>query len=199
MFRRRDRQPIRLRLRQWLSPRKGWQRGFQYLGKRMQRLPDTPHRIALGFACGVMASFTPFFGFHFVAAAGLALAVRGNVLASAIGTAVGNPVTFPVIAGVSLWLGQLLTGIKVPAPDPLSFAWLWYNLEWIFLPYLVGGVAPGLAAAAGFYWLVRPTVAAYQNRRRMKLMDRAKQRLRASVAARRARAAERRGEAEEPG
>ena len=31
-------------------------------GHRVRRLPDTPHRIALGFACGVFVSFTPFFG-----------------------------------------------------------------------------------------------------------------------------------------
>lgn len=189
MFRRRNPLSFWLRARQWLSPRKGWQRGFQYLGRRMQRLPDTPHRIALGFSCGVMASFTPFFGFHFVVAAGLALIVRGNVLASAIGTAFGNPVTFPLIAGSSLWLGRKVTGVRVPAPDPLSFGWLWSNLDAIFLPYLLGGLAPGLLAAGLCYLAVRPVTAAYQNRRRLRLIDQAKKRVQAGLARRRRRAA----------
>ena len=94
-----------------MAPRKGWRRGYLYLGKRVQRLPDSPHRIALGFACGVMASFTPFFGFHFVIAAALAFITRGNILASAIGTFVGNPLTFPFIAGTAMYLGHRITGI----------------------------------------------------------------------------------------
>ena len=108
MFRRRDPQPVRDRVREFLSPRKGWQRGYRYLGKRVQRLPDTPHRIALGFACGVMASFTPFFGFHFVIAAAFAFVARGNILASATGTFTGNPLTFPLIWGITYETGQFM-------------------------------------------------------------------------------------------
>jgi hypothetical protein len=185
IFRRRDPVSFWRKARQWLSPRKGWQRGFQYLGRRVQRLPDSPHRIALGFACGVMASFTPFFGFHFMVAAAMAFAVRGNLLASAFGTFIGNPVTFPFIAGASLWLGKLITRERIPLPDPLSFGWLWQNLDKIFKPYLLGGLAPGLAAAVLAYLLIRPVIAAYQSRRRGKLVERAKQRLRQSAARRR--------------
>jgi uncharacterized protein (DUF2062 family) len=56
------------RLLEVLQPRKSWRRGFAYVGRRVQRLPDTPHRIALGFACGAMASFTPLFTLHIVVA-----------------------------------------------------------------------------------------------------------------------------------
>ena len=42
--------PCSTRIREAVLPRRGWRRGIEYLGHRVRRLPDTPHRIALGFA-----------------------------------------------------------------------------------------------------------------------------------------------------
>lgn len=39
----------------------------------------------------------------------------------------------------------------------------------VFLPYLVGGILPGLVAAAIAYYLSLPVISAYQNRRRKSL------------------------------
>lgn len=179
VFKRRDKPPLWDRLREVLSPRKGWRRGFQYLGKRIQRLPDTPHRIALGFACGALASFTPFFGLHFLVAAAFAWVIGGNLISSAIGTIVGNPLTFPFIAGVSLKVGGTIVAFpSVEGPQNFSFGYLWSNIADIFVPYLVGGVVPGILCGAACYWFIRPVVAAYQNRRREKLMDLAKRKFR---------------------
>lgn len=167
-----------------LAPRKGWRRGFAYISRRVQRLPDTPHRISLGFACGVMASFTPLFTMHFIVAALLALLVRGNVLASALGTFFGNPLTFPFIAGIALTLGNWLLDHDI---DPgafhvgLVFSHFDKFLDTIFWPYLLGGLAPGLLASAVVYGLLRPLIAAYQNRRRLKLMTSAKARVEAHL------------------
>ena len=66
--------PSLSRLREAVLPKRGYRRGVEYLGHRVRRLPDTPHRIALGFACGVFSSFTPFFGLHIVLAAVIARA-----------------------------------------------------------------------------------------------------------------------------
>ncbi|TYO91618.1 DUF2062 domain-containing protein [Oceanicella actignis] len=192
IFKRRDKAPVLVRLRELLVPRKGWRRGYLYIGKRMQRLPDTPHRIALGFACGVFVSFTPFFGLHFVLAAALAWLLGGNILASALGTFVGNPATFPFIAGAALYIGFHLTGVHVPPPQDFSLGWLWANLESILVPYLLGGLGPGLICAWGFYALVRPIVAAYQSRRRERLMAAARRRVHEHANRLRARKARRR-------
>jgi len=177
IFKRRNPLSLLRRVRDFVAPRKGWRRGFAYVGRRVQRLPDTPHRIALGFACGVMASFTPLFTLHFVVAALFALIVRGNVLASALGTFVGNPVTFPFIAGAALTLGNWMLGHGVdPAQFHVGLVFSHFDkfLDTIFWPYLVGGLAPGLVASGIVYALLRPLIAAYQNRRRLKLMAAAK-------------------------
>lgn len=205
VFRRRDQPGLLTRLRETVLPRGGWRRGLQYLGHRVRRLPDTPHRIALGFAAGVFASFTPLFGLHFVVAALCARAVRGNVVASLIGTLVGNPASFPAIAATSLWLGRQILGHGATGHDftrvsdafEQAAAGVWHSSlalvglghsEWsrllpflrdVFWPYLVGGLGPGLVAAAVAYYLTRPLIAAYQLRRRGRMIERAHHRLRA--------------------
>ena len=188
IFKRRQRPGVLGRLTEALRPRKSWRRGFAYVGRRVQRLPDTPHRISLGFACGAMASFTPLFTLHIVVAVALAFLVRGNLIAAALGTVVGNPITFPAIAGVALAIGGWITGggEAVSAFDMSAvFTDLEAFLDTIFLPYLIGGIAPGLVASAGCYFAVRPIVAAYQGRRREKLMAAARARVHARLAAHR--------------
>jgi len=174
IFKRRDKPPFWDRLRELLYPRKGFWRGMDYLRKRLHRLPDSPHRIALGFACGAVASFTPFFGFHIVLAAALAWLLRGNILAAAFGTMVGNPLTFPFIAAFSLETGWRILGTGRLSPESdFSVGWLWENIELIFLPYLVGGILPGLFCGVVCSWFIGPIVEAYQGRRRRRLAERA--------------------------
>jgi uncharacterized protein (DUF2062 family) len=203
VFKRRDKPPLHARLREWLYPRRGWRRGIEYLGHRVRRLPDTPHRVALGFSCGVFMSFTPLFGLHIVGAMALAWLIRGNVVASVLGQFVGNPLTLPIIAAISLGLGRKILGHGVSGRDPsrLQDAFVqffsglgesvgslvglgqarwhillpfWHEIVW---PYLVGGLLPGLAASVLGYYLVRPLIAAHQARRRARMLERARQRL----------------------
>ncbi|TVQ57753.1 MAG: DUF2062 domain-containing protein [Rhodobacteraceae bacterium] len=173
IFKRRAPQTVAARLMGVIAPRKGWRRGFRYIGRRVQRLPDTPHRIALGFACGVYASFTPFFTLHIVVAVALGFILRANLIAAALGTLFGNPLTFPFIAGSSLTVGGWIVG-KDRLADRFDVTRVFSNLQGfldtLFLPYLVGGIAPGLITAGVLYWLLRPGVAAYQARRRAQLM-----------------------------
>jgi uncharacterized protein (DUF2062 family) len=207
VFKRRDKPPLLSRIRALLLPRRGWRRGIEYLGHRVRRLPDTPHRIAFGFACGVYASFTPFFGLHFIVAAALARILRGNMVAALIGTAVGNPLTFPLIASVSLGLGRRILGFGATGRDfsrisdafAQAFAAIWQGIlslfgrgdsEWqklvpffrdIVWPYFVGGLLPGLVAAIVSYYLTRPLIAAYQTRRRARMLKRAHDRVAAQA------------------
>lgn len=208
VFRRRERQPLILRLREAVYPRRGWARSIEYIRHRVSRIPDTPHRIALGFSCGVITSFTPFFGFHFFLAAGLAWMLRANVIAGLIGTVAGNPLTFPIIASVSLNLGRRILGYGVTGRDfgrvtdalAEGAEGLWESFVALFgigeshwerllplftdvvLPWTIGGILPGLVSAVASYYLLRPLVAAYQARRRNRLLARARERVHAGHA-----------------
>jgi hypothetical protein len=199
IFKRRNKPPFWGRLREMLFPRKGFWRGMGYIRKRLHRLPDSPHRIALGFACGAFISFTPFFTLHFFLAAGLAWVFRANILASLFGTVVGNPLTFPLIATGSLWLGRYVLGrggaessfevVTHAFAEGFNSLWAttksWFGygpsmldgllvfLDDVFLPYLIGGIAPGLACGVVCYWIIGPIVEAYQERRSKKLAARA--------------------------
>ena len=177
-------------------PRGGWTRAVRYVGHRLQRLPDPAHKISRGIAVGVLISFTPLFGMHFFLATLLALALRANVLAALLGTFVGNPLTFPLIAAVSMELGSWILGHgSVPLPLVLSafsdasidlwrnfialfsgkpVHWSGLDIFWdrVFLPYLVGGLVPGFAAAIAAYVLANPIIAAYQKARVARLKKR---------------------------
>lgn len=175
-------------------PRGGWLRAAQYALHRLRRLPDQPHRIGRGVAAGALMSFTPLFGLHLVGSMALAWAIGGNMLASVIGSFVGNPVTIPIIAVTSLGLGRWMLGVEgsmAPAAIFEAFAaagrqlahnalaafdgrtaeWdrLAHFMETIFLPYLVGGLGPGLLAAVAFHYMTVPLVSAYHARRAARL------------------------------
>ena len=179
-------------------PRGGWTRAFHYVKHRIRRLPDDPHRIARGVGAGVFVSFTPLFGFHFITAILTAKAVRGNMLAALLGTFFGNPITFPIIAFSSMKLGKWVLGTRfdesqheslgarfvgaaqdlkhnlyaIFTPETAHWGNLSYFYHDIFLPYLIGGLVPGIIAGVIAYYLSAPVIAAYQKHRRKKLKER---------------------------
>ena len=197
VFKRREPLSYLAWMRESVLPRSGWARAVEYLAHRVRRLPDSPHKISLGLACGVFTSFSPFFGLHILVAMGLAWVLRGNVLAAAIGTFFGNPITFPFIAYLSLKIGRAITDsrgssdfahIASAFSDAAVGIWRttksffgygpssWDKLSAfffdIFLPYLIGGLVPGIILGLVTYWLSRPVVRAYQARRREKKLRR---------------------------
>ena len=110
IFKRRDKRLSFRRFKDFFIPKKGWRRALDYIIYRVKRLPDTPHKIAIGIAIGVFCSFTPFFGFHVFLAALLAYLFKGNIIAALMGTFFGNPITWPFIASFSIKLGQRILG-----------------------------------------------------------------------------------------
>ncbi len=191
----------------WIYPRGGWARAGRYIIHRLRRLPDPAHKISRGIAAGVFASFTPFYGLHFFTAAFLAYLMRGNILASLLATFFGNPITFPIIATISVELGTWILGSpRVPPQDillgfSLVSVELWGNFaaifsperaRWeytagffrqIFMPYLVGGLGPGLLAGLTAYFMANPIIASYQRGRIMRMKQRFEARRRAAEVA----------------
>lgn len=170
MFGRRPR-ALHIRLRDLLWPRAGWRRIGVYFSHRVRRLPGSPQSIAAGFAFGVAVSFTPLIGFHFVLAAVLAWATGGSILASAIGTAVGNPWTFPVIWFAAYRVGAWAIGAPAAGqpPDTFTMASIVDNPGAVFLPMAIGGVPLALGSWLVSFWLVRRAVARYQHMRKTRI------------------------------
>lgn len=198
VFRRRTRLTLPERLQALVYPKGGWRRAARYVWVRLTRLPDPPHRIARGIWAGIFVSFTPLFGVHLGLGAALAFVMRGNVLAALLATLVGNPLTFPLIAVMSMQLGHILLGNAATAPPAAHIlqafaaagAEVWTNLlavvtpektdwgrlasfyEGFFLPYLVGGLIPGVVAATAGYLVALPLIAAYQAMRLRRRQER---------------------------
>ncbi len=171
MFARRSPLPLHRRVRDLVWPSAGWRRASLYVAHRVRRLPGTPYRIAAGFACGAAISFTPFIGFHFVGAALLSLLIRASVVASAVGTVVGNPWTFPFIWTWIFMVGQWLLGGEAVSelPVALSFHYIFERPWDVLWPMTVGGVPTALVVWVAFFWPVRRAVAEYQSVRRRRI------------------------------
>ncbi|MCR8724770.1 DUF2062 domain-containing protein [Frigidibacter sp. ROC022] len=207
VFKRRTPRGFWQRVRDFIYPRGGWGRAISYVIHRLRRLPDPPYRVARGVAAGIFVCFTPFYGFHFLLAGLLAYLMRGNILAALMATFFGNPLTFPIIATISVELGAKMLGL--PGGMPLhrivgafssASLQLWANLaaiftaaptHWdrlgdlfgrVFLPYLVGGLLPGIISAVIGYMATHRIVVAYQKRRKKKLKSRVEKRRAAAAA-----------------
>lgn len=182
-------------LRIWLWPRRSWLRSGQYVTKRILRLTATPHAVAAGVAIGAFTSFTPFMGFHFLVAFALAWILRGNLIASALGTFVGNPLTFPIIWAATYKTGHFVLQTSGAAGDPpplgavmgdvVSACWnfdgtaalfalsnIWHP---IIYPMLVGGLIIGPLVGVPIYFLTRRAALIFRESRRKKLMAKATQ------------------------
>lgn len=167
MFRSRNKKSRLYALKEWIWPRKGHLRPWLYLRHRIVRLPDTPHRIAAGFASGVAASITPLIGFHFLLAGLLAWMLRGNIIASAIGTAVGNPWTFPFIWLITYKLGAQVLGRVADenAVKGLSIENLFNDPGAVLGPMLLGAVPLALLSWCGTYFILKYMIAFYRARK----------------------------------
>ncbi|VAW12580.1 hypothetical protein NAS141_09886 [hydrothermal vent metagenome] len=189
-------------MREWVWPKAGWLRWSQYVWRRVWRLADSPHTVAIGLAAGAFASFTPFMGFHFVVAFVAAWVVRGSMLAAAIGTSIGNPLTFPFIWYATFNIGNWILGGKAKSGDVdltemVGHVWneiyfrvasvfsaapdgpldgvnnAWLEVFWpLIKPMTVGGLVLGPICGAALYFPVRAAVQSYQTRRRERLIAR---------------------------
>ncbi len=195
IFKRRDRRSVLRATAEFFWPRRGWTRAVYYVWHRLRRLPDPPHRIARGIFAGIFVTFSPMFGLHFLLAFIVAKVIRGNIIAAILATFVGNPLTFFFIALSSLNTGHFLLSFGAKTAPEIIHSTLgekfvnassdlkhnfyamfndtqanWHELHIffneVFLPYLVGGIIPGLIAGLIGYYVSLPLIQVYQNRRK---------------------------------
>lgn len=182
MFKRRNQRTLGEKIVGFVWPSIGWRRATAYTMHRLARMPGSAYSIAAGFAFGAAVSFTPFVGLHFIMAATLAWLFRANVLASAIGTAVGNPWTFPFIW---TWLYQsgawMVSDHSPEGGEPPEFseffgqlmeAFLSFDMQYmaetagpVFWPMLASSIPTGFVIWWVFYLPLKSMIQGYQKRR----------------------------------
>jgi len=160
----------------------GWSRTGNYWAHRVSRLPGSVYSIAAGFACGAAISFTPFVGIHILLGGLWAWLMRANIIASVIGTAVGNPWTFPFIwlwiYNFGVWLGFDSGGKH---DQDLDFAALFGNASqaalkfdltfladtvWpVFGAMLLGGIPTAIITWFLFYYAIKHIIDTYRHSR----------------------------------
>jgi uncharacterized protein (DUF2062 family) len=198
VFKRRDPRTYAQIVREFVYPKGGIRRSAQYVIHRMRRLPDQPHRIARGVFAGTFVNFPPLYGVQMLSAAALAWLLRGNIIAALLATFLSNPLTTPFIATLSVTLGHWMLGIEAPMTFTTVYvaftdagAQLWHNLlapfsddvaHWdklieffwfVFWPYTIGSIIPGLIASFATYYLSLPLIHAYQRLRSSRMANRA--------------------------
>ena len=173
LFRQRRKPGFTERLRLSVWPRVSFRRSVLYYVKRTLRLSGTPHAVAMGAAVGAGVACTPFLGFHFIITGAVAWLLRGNIIAGAIASCVGNPLTYPVLWAGSYELGKVMLGeLGRHAPPRLEHDLLhesWSQLWPVIEPMALGSIPIGLAVGSMAYFLTHKAVSAYQSARRERL------------------------------
>lgn len=151
----------------------------RYMLLKLDKIKATPYAVAAGFACGVAISFTPFVGFHMVLAALTAVIIRSSILASALGTLMGNPWTFPIIWPTILFTGRFM--LRDEHVGKIDFIKTFKNLAdsvihldfslfasdiWpVLLPMMVGCIPYYILAWIISYWFVKKSMDKLAQRR----------------------------------
>ena len=158
LFKRRNPIPLLKKIRNILWPQMGWKRTFRYLKYRTIRIPDSNHAIAAGLAIGCAISWTPTFGTHLIQCAFFCWLLRGNWVASFLGTAMGNPWTFPFLMWIAYQVGKGVFWIMGydtffnEMPDPVPLENMANHPMKNFIPMLVGGYVCAIVTFPGFYY-----------------------------------------------
>jgi uncharacterized protein (DUF2062 family) len=151
--------------------------------ERFIRIRGEPREVALGFALGIFVGMTPTVGVQTPIAIFLAALFKWGKLSAAIGVWISNPLTVPLIYGITY-----ITGAKIMSLDPvfnMPLSPTWGTLKAMLQKapqalgaMTVGGAIIGIPLAVISYYLAYFAVGKYQRdvkeklaRRKAKLAD----------------------------
>lgn len=138
-------------------------RVINYYWLRLARLPGSTYAISAGFACGSMVSFTPLLGLHFFLAVIFAFLIRGNFIASLLGTAIGNPISFPFIWGLIYNIGAFVTSkSSINLQSKISVDLILNETYEVFIPMLIGGAIIAIPVWLLTYFIMYSLIASYK-------------------------------------
>ncbi len=132
---------------------------------KLIRVKDSQDKLAIGFACGSMVSFTPFIGFHFFLAIIFAYILRGNIVASLIGTFIGNPFTFPFIWIFIYKIGNIFIKNDEEFFIELNFQSLFDQGYDILIPMLIGSSIISIPVWFISYFTVKFLMTSFKKRK----------------------------------
>jgi len=132
---------------------------------KLIRVKDSKDTLAIGFACGSMVSFSPFIGFHFFLAIIFAYILRGNIVASLIGTFVGNPFTFPFIWIFIYKIGNIFFKNDQNFSLELTFQSLFNQGYDILIPMMIGSLIVSIPIWFISYFTVKFLMTSFKRRK----------------------------------
>ena len=132
---------------------------------KLIRVKDSRDKLAIGFACGSMVSFSPFIGFHFLLAIIFAYILRGNIVASLIGTFIGNPFTFPFIWIFIYKVGNIFFKNNQSFSLEFTFQSLFDQGYEILIPMLIGSLIVSMPIWFISYFTVKFLMSSFKKRK----------------------------------
>lgn len=185
LFKRKNDLTFWAKIKNFIYPKKGIIRAYKYIFKRVTRIPDKSHAIAIGVACGVGISMTPFVGFQLFLTALCTFILRGNIVAGLLATAIGNPITFPFIWLGSYKLGNIIIGQVENSTYNISFIELFKDMKEavvmldfdlliekvlpILIPMTIGGMIMAIFFAFLTYYLIIGMIDEYKRTHQVKI------------------------------
>jgi len=155
----------------------------RYTYLRIVRIKAPADSIALGLALGVFAGALPLLSLQMAIAVSLALIMRANIIAAALGTWWSNPFNWALIFPVFYMLGRVFVPVDItplsitefihlPIMELLARGWRWLLIT------TLGGVIAGIPLSLATYFLTLRAVRLYHNRRARRKLERQRRELR---------------------
>ena len=136
---------------------------------RCKRLEGEPHHIGLGMGIGIFVSFTPTLPFHTIIAVALAILLRGNKIAAAIGVWFSNPFTIPFFYLATYKLGTMLFTNSKPFDTKYESIKDLLGLGWdATIAMMAGGIILGIPFSIAAYFITRKIFFTIQLKRKLK-------------------------------
>jgi hypothetical protein len=158
-------------------------RSSRYAYLRVVRIKAPAESIAMGLALGVFAGALPLLSLQMAIAVSLALVMRGNIIAAALGTWWSNPFNWAIVFPLLYMLGKVFVPGDVP---PLNISELSHlpllellgqSWKWLLITSL-GGVIAGVPMAVMTYFVALRGVRIYHDGRARRKLERQRRAIR---------------------
>lgn len=151
----------------WVEP---WRKAYH----RFLKIRGHPREISLGFALGLFVGMSPFMGLHTAIAVLLAALFKWNKISSALAVWVSNPISAPIIYGLTYLIGAKVLNYENSHTLPQNFDLDGLlaiirgapELIWVLI---VGGIVTGIPLALIGYFGAFFAIYEYRKNLRPKL------------------------------